>query len=190
MDLSSKFIEEIKDLFLKTEITDKKGKKLSFSEGLLKIKAMIEKIKKEGRQIIFIGNGGSAAVASHKSLDFWRNLKLKTVVFSDYSRITCLSNDEGYENVYSFQIKDYAIEGDLLIAISSSGKSKNILLAVKEMKKKKNKVITFSGFSPLNPLRKEGEINFYTPSSSYNKVEALHLLLCDLILEYLENELR
>jgi len=188
-NLSLKFIEEIKEIFLKTEITDKKGKKISFEEALKKIKVLIEKIKKEKKAIIFIGNGGSASVSSHKSLDFWRNLKVKTMFFSDYSRLTCLSNDEGYEKVYSLQLKDYSQKGDVLIAISSSGKSKNILKAVEEMKKKDNKIITFSGFSPLNPLRKRGDFNFYVPSFHYNKVESIHLLLCDLILEYLENGL-
>jgi len=189
-NLSLKFIEEIKEIFLKTEITDKKGKKISLTESLKRIKDLIKKIKRENKTVIFIGNGGSASVSSHKSLDFWRNLKVKTMFFSDYSRLTCLSNDEGYEKVYSLQLKDYSQKGDVLIAISSSGKSKNILQAVEEMKKKGNQVITFSGFSPFNPLRKKGDINFYSPCFCYNKVEAIHLLLCDLILESLENELR
>lgn len=178
-----KYIEGIKEKFLKTEITDKTGKRLSLMEGILRAKEIIKKIKKNKNQIIFIGNGGSAAVASHKSLDFWRNLKIKSIVFSDYSRLTCLSNDEGYDKVYQKQIKDYVFRNDLLIAISSSGKSSNILLAVKEMIKKNGKVITFTGFSPKNPLRKLGDLNFYTPSNHYNQVETIHLILLDVILE-------
>lgn len=177
------YIEEIKKGILKTKVTDKKGKEFSLKEGLEKAIKLLKLVKKSKGQVIFIGNGGSAAVASHKSLDFWRNLGIKSIVFSDYPRLTCLSNDEGYEMIYKKQIRDYAIQSDLLIAISSSGKSKNILSAVAEMKEKGGKIITFSGFSSDNPLRTLGDLNFYTPIFHYNQVETVHLILCDIILE-------
>lgn len=188
--IALQYIQGIKDIFLNTEVTNDKKKKISLEKGLKMAKELIEKVKNGNGQIIFIGNGGSAAVASHKALDFWRNIGIKGIVFSDYPRLTCLSNDEGYENLYQRQIKDFVDKKDILISISSSGKSKNILLATQEMKKKKGKIITFSGFSPKNPLRNLGDLNFYSPSFHYNQVETVHLILLDTILEFFKYDKR
>ena len=85
-----------------------------------------------GNKIIFIGNGGSAGIASHLAIDFSKNGGLRALAFNDPSALTCLGNDLGYENVFAKQLEFHARPGDLLIAISSSGTSPNILSAVKE----------------------------------------------------------
>jgi D-sedoheptulose 7-phosphate isomerase len=114
-----------------------------------------------GNKIIFVGNGGSAGIASHLAIDFSKNGGLRSLAFNDASALTCLGNDLGYENVFAKQLDFHARPGDLLIAISSSGRSPNILNAVKAARAHDCKVVTFSGFTEENDLRKTGDVNFY-----------------------------
>jgi len=131
---------------------------------------------------MFIGNGASAAISSHMSTDFWRNIGIRAVAFNDISLLTCISNDYGYKHVFEKPIEMFAEKGDVLIAISSSGKSENILLGVKPAKVKGCKVITLSGFDKNNPLSSLGNYNFYAPSQSYGPVEIIHHSICHCIL--------
>lgn len=177
------YIDSLNYNFLNTKVTNFKGKEIELNDGLIKSAEMIVKTNEKGGKVMFIGNGGSAAVSSHKALDFWFTGKIKGMVFFDYSSLTAISNDFGYQNVYSKQIERFAEKNDLLIAISSSGESKNIIYAVKKSRDLDCKIITFSGFKKTNSLRKLGDLNFFTPSSHYNQVESIDLLLCDCILE-------
>lgn len=182
---SKNYIEEIKNLFEKTKVTLKYKKILSLEEGLNKAREMILKLKKTKKKLIFIGNGGSAAISLHKALDFNFLAKIKALSFSDQVSFTCIGNDFGFENIFTREIETNAEEGDILIAISSSGSSENILLATKTAQQKKCKIITFSGFNEGNPLSQMGDLNFWVGSRNFNKVEAVHLLLLDCILESL-----
>ena len=124
-----------------------------------------------------VGNGGSAGIASHFATDLLKTLKLPASVLTDPSIMTCMSNDYGYENVFREPLKLLMKENDLLVAISSSGKSSNIINAVKAAKEKGIKVVTLSGFSKENPLRKLGDINFWMNVSDYGLVEMGHFFL-------------
>ncbi|PCK88128.1 phosphoheptose isomerase [Rhizobium sophoriradicis] len=137
-----------------------------------------------GRKIIFIGNGGSAAIASHMATDYSKNGGLRAMAMNDGATLTCLSNDLGYENVFAKQIEMHANEGDLLIAISSSGRSESITKAVRTAREKRGAVITLSGFAPGNPLRALGDLNFYVASDQYGYVEIAHLAICHAILDF------
>ena len=132
---------------------------------------------------MFIGNGGSAGLASHLAIDFSKNGRLRSLAFNDASALTCLGNDLGYENVFAKQLEFHARAGDLLIAISSSGQSANILAAVERARAAKVGVITLSGFGRDNKLRRTGDLNFYVRSSEYGFVEVAHLALCHAILD-------
>ena len=134
---------------------------------------------------MIVGNGGSASIASHIATDFLKNLNIPALAFNDSSLLTCLSNDLGYEQVFSTPIGLLANKGDILFAISSSGKSKNILNAVSQARKRSCFIIGLSGFSASNPLRKMGNLNFYAPSSSYGDVEIAHLAICHTIVDIL-----
>lgn len=136
-----------------------------------------------GNKIMFIGNGGSAAIASHMAIDFTKNGGMRAISFNDGAALTCLANDLGYENVFAKQLSMHGHEGDLLVAISSSGASPNILNAVDVANDRGTRVMTLSGFSPDNPLRRAGMVNFYVPSSEYGFVEIAHLSLCHGILD-------
>lgn len=185
------FINQIKNLFEKTKVSKKGGKEMNVEEAKKEVLKMISRAKQEKRKLIFIGNGGSAAIAQHKALDFNLQGKIKAISVPDQTVLTCFANDLGFENIFSRQIENWGEKGDILIAISSSGSSKNIVLGVKTAQRKKMKVITFSGFKKENSLRKMGDLNFWVPAENFNQVEAVHLLLLDWILEDLakiENE--
>ncbi len=126
------------------------------------------------------GNGGSAAISSHVAVDISKNLKLKAINFNEADLITCYANDYGYENWMSEAIKSYGDKNDILILVSSSGKSMNVRNAAKIAKKMGIFIITFTGFNKNNPLSKLGSINFWVNSKDYNIVELTHLtwLLC------------
>ena len=136
---------------------------------------------------MIFGNGGSAAIASHFSVDLTKNASVRCINYNESDLITCFSNDYGFENWIAKAIEFYGDEGDVLIAISSSGKSQNMINATSAAKTKKfSKVITFSGFQEDNPLSKSGDINLWVDSKAYNFVENLHqvwlLAIVDLVI--------
>lgn len=128
----------------------------------------------KGRKLIFVGNGGSAAIASHVAVDLTKTAKVRAINFNEADLITCFANDYGYEHWVEQALGFYADKGDLVVLISSSGKSKNILLGAAKAKKMGLDLITFSGFKEDNPLRSLGSVNFWVNSKSYNFVEMAH----------------
>ena len=128
----------------------------------------------EGGRVIIAGNGGSASIASHVSVDLTKNTGITAVNFNETSLITCLANDYGYEQWIVKALEFYASHNDTLILISSSGQSDNIINASQKASQMGIRLITFSGFKPDNPLRSAGEVNFWVDSHSYNIVEMTH----------------
>ncbi|MFH1654813.1 MAG: SIS domain-containing protein [Pseudomonadota bacterium] len=133
--------------------------------------------KNRGAKIILIGNGASAAIAEHMSVDLTKNAGLRAMTISGSPMMTAYANDYGYERMFQKGVEHYGCKGDVLIAISSSGSSKNILNACEEALKKNMTVITFSGFDQKNPLSALGSINFWINSKAYGYVEIIHNLL-------------
>lgn len=128
-------------------------------------------------RIFLIGNGGSSAIAEHMAVDLTKNAGLKALTFSGSPMLTTFANDFGYEKVFQKLIEKFCESGDILVAISSGGTSKNILNAVQAARAQKMKVITFSGFSAENPLRKQGDINIWVDSKAFGYVEIIHNVL-------------
>ncbi len=145
-------------------------------KNLNKLAALVFKQKKLNKRIIIAGNGGSASIAAHICVDFCKELSLKAINFNEPNLITCFANDYGYENWLKKAIEKYYQKNDLIILISSSGSSKNILNAAKYANKKKIKLVTLSGFSKDNKLKKLGLLNLWCNSSSYNFVEMTHYI--------------
>lgn len=164
-------------------VTNGSSGSLGFSDGIELVGNLIISQVGAGKKIIFIGNGGSAAIASHMAVDFWKNGGIKAVSFNDGPQLTCLGNDYGYKYVFEKPIAMFADHGDVLLAISSSGKSENILLGVQAAKSKGCRIVTISGFDENNPLSSLGEINFYVPSKAYGPVEVLHHSICHCIID-------
>ena len=136
------------------------------------------KATKNTRSVIYlVGNGGSAAIAEHMAIDFTKNAGLRAMALSGSPMLTTFSNDFGYEKVFQKGLDHFANEGDILIAISSGGTSKNILNACEAAKDKGMQIITFSGFAEDNPLREIGDLNFWVNSRAFGYVELIHNLL-------------
>jgi D-sedoheptulose 7-phosphate isomerase len=157
------------------DIDDQKA--LQFAADLIKNTNSHEGI------IYVIGNGGSAGIASHFSNDLMKALKIPSQTLYDSNLMTCLSNDLGYDQVFSYPLKRLLKPKDLLVAISSSGKSPNILNAVEVAHHRNAPVITLSGFSPLNPLRTMGQLNFWIDRSDYGLVEIAHFFLLHTLID-------
>ena len=178
--MSRKFIEdyfeEYKKIFLYKNIPNQ----------LLELKELLLKTKENKSKVIIAGNGGSSSIASHLSIDLTKQAKIRTINFNESNLITCFSNDFGYENWLSKSLEYYADQNDVIILISSSGKSQNILNAARFSLQKNLKLITFTGFDEQNPLKNLGAINFWVNSKSYNIVENTHqiwlTILCDMII--------
>jgi D-sedoheptulose 7-phosphate isomerase len=178
------YFEKLSHFLNSIEVYNVSGEILPFENAISEIISLIGSIGKNNK-VFFVGNGGSASIANHMTADFIKNAEIPAVSISDSSLLTCLSNDLGYENVFSKPINVTGVDGDILIAISSSGQSRNILNAAEEANNKGLKVITLSGFKNDNPLRSMGDYNFYVPSSSYGFVEIIHLIICHIIAERL-----
>jgi D-sedoheptulose 7-phosphate isomerase len=154
---------------------------------LVKVRDSLIEISRNNKKVLIFGNGGSAAIASHLSVDLTKNARLKCLNFNEASLITCFANDYGFEHWAAKAVNFYGDEGDLLIVISSSGQSKNMINAAKAARDCNfSKVITLSGFSEDNPLKKIGDINLWVNNKSYNFVENTHqvwlLSVVDLII--------
>ena len=134
----------------------------------------IESCVSKSGKIIVAGNGGSAAIASHVSVDFTKAAGIRAINFNEADLLTCFSNDFGYENWLSKALEFYADPHDLVILISSSGNSKNIVNAVHQCKTMNLQLITLTGFALDNPVRSGGYINLWADSNDYNCVEMTH----------------
>jgi D-sedoheptulose 7-phosphate isomerase len=176
-------------IFLKNYLNDlsdtiRPGKDII--NDLIQVRNIFLKISKKKGKILIFGNGGSAAIASHVSVDLTKNAKIRTVNFNESDLITCFSNDYGYERWIEKAVDFYADPNDALVLISSSGKSKNMLNACKAAKRKKIKIISLTGHTKNNPLSKVADLSLWINSKAYNFVENTHqiwlLTVCDLII--------
>lgn len=161
---------------------------LSVDSGCTEALRMLNDVGEQDRSVFLIGNGGSSAVASHIANDLCNTSRLRALTLSDHAMLTCFSNDYGYADGYATHIARIARPGDLLIAISSSGGSPNILNAIKQMHAIEGRVITLTGFRSENPVRGTGDLNVWLDSGEYGVVETGHLLLMHYLADRLSAE--
>ena len=138
---------------------------------------LIQKSIHNKSKVYIVGNGGSASIASHVSVDFAKVARVPSSTFNNSNLITCFANDYGYENWVVEAMKAYTNINDLIILISSSGTSKNIVNAAQYCKDKNIDLITLSGFTKDNPLSKLGNVNFHIESTEYNYIEMSHHII-------------
>ena len=161
-----KYIDDFKNLVISSE---------EMMNDLLLVKDALKFASRKGNKSIIVGNGGSAAIASHFAVDLTKNAKTRCINFNESDLITCFSNDYGYEHWVEKAVEFYGDDGDVFIGISSSGSSKNILNGCLAARKKKfSKVITLSGMNSENLLRELGDINLWVNSKAYNHIENIH----------------
>lgn len=179
--------EYIKELIEKLEYIEVwKGiheKCRDYDSGIELLIDMFTEHKEKQAYLFFIGNGGSSAIASHMTADYMKNGGMNTYSLYDNAVTTCMGNDYGYEYIFSKPMERLVRKGDLLVAISSSGNSPNIINAVHVAKKKKAAVITFTGFQEDNRVKQLGDINVYVPSGKYGIVESIHNLMLQQIVD-------
>jgi D-sedoheptulose 7-phosphate isomerase len=187
-DFVETYYHVLQDLMGSLMVTDEPGNSLEFSRGIGEAATLIARRAMAGNKLLFIGNGASAAISSHMATDFWKNGGIRALAFNDGILLTCMGNDYGYEQVFANPIQMFADQGDVLIAISSSGQSPNILLGAQAARQKGCQVITLSGFKPDNPLRSQGDYNFYVPSPTYGPVEILHHSICHCLLDVINSK--
>ena len=149
---------------------------------------LIQDCKKNKGKTYIIGNGGSASIASHVSVDFAKVANVPSNTFNNANLITCFANDYGHENWVKEAIKAYTQKNDILILISSSGTSNNIINAAKYCNENNIPLITLSGFDKSNPLAKLGDVNIHINSNNYNYIEmSHHIILVSIVDIFAEN---
>ena len=173
----ARYLEIMAEVQREAEATRLDGSPLPLDDAIDWYVATAKAAQASGNTVYMIGNGGSAGIASHMAVDMAKNGGVRAMAFNDASYLTCLSNDLGYEEVFAAPMRWHGREGDLLVAISSSGGSANILAAVAAAREVGASVLTLSGFSPDNPLRRLGDVNIYLSSTEYGFVEVGHQTL-------------
>lgn len=159
--------------------------------ALTKILKIIENKIKNKKYLFVCGNGGSAAISNHLVCDYLKymktnnNLMPKIVSLSSSNElITAISNDISYNQIFSYQLNVLGERGDLLLVISSSGNSQNIIEAIKVARKKNIKVISFTGFNG-GKVRKLSDYNLHFNYNNYGISEDLHHISMHLICQYI-----
>ncbi|MCA8921012.1 MAG: SIS domain-containing protein [Planctomycetes bacterium] len=156
------------------EFTDQAGSALPVDAGFARWVELTRALRDAGRTIYFVGNGASASMASHFSADLAKNARVHTQVFTDPSLVTAIGNDMGYEHVFSEPLRRRGQAGDMLVAISSSGRSPNIVQGVGMARELGMHVVGLSGMTPDNTLRLNGTLNIYVAATTYGNAETSH----------------
>jgi len=169
-------------------------------ERLDRIVAAIEAAYHAGQQIFIIGNGGSAATASHMMNDLSKSTiaragggawpRIRAIALTDnVPLMTAWANDNAFTEIFSEPLQNLARPGDLLVAISASGKSANILTAVRAARQLGLTIVGLSGFGG-GELAEEADVALIVPSDHYGQVEDVHMMLNHIISDYLYQRLR
>ena len=182
--MDNKYVNELIERLDGTEIWRGVEERCSgYSEGIRFLVDTFTVHKERKSQLFFIGNGGSSAIASHMTADYMKNGGMNTYSLYDNAVTTCMGNDYGYEYIFSRPMEFLVREGDLVVAITSSGNSANIIHAIETARIKKAAVVTFTGFWPDNKAKQMGNINVYVPCQKYGIVESVHNLILQQIVD-------
>lgn len=172
-----KYVNTVKEHLLQVYVTDNNGKGINIDDGLDLWAEYAKKTENVGGLTFFCGNGASCTMAEHMSHDWFQNAKMNTYTCSETAHITAISNDVSYEDVFSYRIERVLSEKDILVTISSSGNSPNIVKALKKAREKGAFCITLSGMKEDNKSRRLGDLNFYVPLQYYGLVESAHAVI-------------
>ncbi|MCX5662611.1 MAG: SIS domain-containing protein [Planctomycetota bacterium] len=171
------------ELLAGTAVTGRGGQAIPLDDGADRAVRLILETKASGAKVLIVGNGGSAAIAGHLELDLCNRGKVRAMAFNNAPVLTALANDHGYATAFERLVGFWGAKGDVLVAISSSGKSENIHRPIRALAYRGCTTITFSGFAPDNPLRAQGDLNFYVASSHYGEVEVSHEALIHFVID-------
>ena len=150
---------------------------------ILSFKKSIENTHKNKGRLIFVGNGASASLSSHAATDFTKQAKIPSIAFNDHNLITALSNDYGYEFWISKALEYYSESNDMVIFISVSGESKNLINGIKFAKNKNMSTASLTGSYKGNTIRTNTDLSLWVDSKAYNIVECIHTIWITLIID-------
>lgn len=166
----------------------------SLSDKIVNAAEIIIDACRKGKKVLLIGNGGSAADAQHIAAEFVGRFKLERIglpaiaLTTDTSILTALANDYGYDVVFSRQLEALANEGDVLIAITTSGTSPNILKAVEVARSKNVKVIGLTGGGG-GKLKDAADLAIIVPTNNTPRIQEAHITVGHIICNLVEREL-
>lgn len=181
----AKAAQQFAELLAGCQFTDAAGQAFDGKTLIAQMLDEFTRVKQQHAKVIILGNGGSAAIASHVITDLRNVGGLCALTLHEAAPLTCFTNDYGYAQAFAKQIAAFAYPNDLLIAISSSGQSANIVNAVHAATDKGIAVMTLSGFKQDNPLRKLGRWNVWLDSNHYGMVELAHLFMLHHLTDHL-----
>jgi D-sedoheptulose 7-phosphate isomerase len=158
-------------------VTDAAGAAVAADEAFGRWVDLTRETHDRGGSVFIVGNGGSAGMASHLATDACKNARLRALAFNDPAMLTATGNDLGFDQVFSLPLERLARAGDLLVSISSSGNSPNIVRALDAARQLGVAAVTLSGLRPDNRSRALGRLNFYVPLARYGWVESAHQIV-------------
>jgi D-sedoheptulose 7-phosphate isomerase len=142
--------------------------------ALDRLSRLLHETQASGHKVILVGNGGSAAIASHLAIDLTKAAGIRATTFNEAALITCFANDYGYDRWVQKALDFYGDAEDTAVLISSSGRSSNVINGAKTARARGLRVVTLTGFDADNPLRGLGDVNFWVNSRVYNVIEMTH----------------
>ncbi len=163
-------------------------------EAVARFADLLEEARAEGTQVFFIGNGGSAATSSHFANDLGKGARVEgetpfraLSLADNVSLITALANDEGYDRVFVAQLEPLLREGDVVIGISASGNSPNVMQALEYARLRGARTVAITGFNGGRMRTIAGlSVHLETPAGEYGPVEDFHMILDHLVTSYLK----
>ncbi len=182
----SDYVKDSTDFLNNLSVRDEQGNELPVDDGFAQWVEITLAAKKSRNVVYLVGNGASASMASHFAADLAKNGRMHTQTLTDSGILTAIGNDISFDDVFSFPLSIRGNEGDVLITISSSGNSPNVVKAIAMAKSVGMKVITVSGLKEDNASRKNGHLNFYLPATTYGYVEATHGVLLHHWMDFME----
>ena len=179
-------INDLCNLLEDLSVLDSQGINLEVDEAFSRVTELTFRVNSKGGTIYFIGNGASASMASHFAADMAKTGGVRTMVFTDLSLLTAVANDISYEDVYAEPLKWYMKKEEMVVAISSSGNSPNIVRALHQAKEIGGTVITISAMKEDNAIKKLGDLNFYVPAKTYGLAETAHAAILHFWMDMVE----
>ncbi len=169
-----RYLKNLHEILAAMSIRDADGGELAPDIGLNQWVDLAWGVKSAGGCVYFVGNGASASMACHFATDVAKNAKVRSQVFTDPALMTAVANDIHYDDVFSEPLSWLMQPNDMLVAISSSGNSPNIVKAVRTARERGGKIVTLSAMRPDNHIRALGDLNVYLAASTYGLAESGH----------------
>lgn len=173
----SHYADRLAEVVRRLFVTDRGGGSLATDEAFDELCRLTEAVLAARGTIFFCGNGASATMASHAAADLEKNAMVRTDVFTDPALLTAVANDICFSEIFAEPLRRKMRPGDMLVAVSSSGNSPNVLKACAEARVQGGSVVTLSAMKPDNRLRAAGDLNFYVPAEGYGLAESAHALI-------------